>query len=281
MRISADVLDVLENKLSYTEDAIVIQGALDRKLYVAVDQVLKACGGAWNRRAKAHLFGSTNPKTLIELAIETGEVVTAKDLDFFATPPKLAEQLASMADVRPGHLVLEPSAGDGAIVEAILNRGAAVIAVEYDPARRAKIIARAAEWLHRQAVARESADISTIECSVYDGTRATVTDFMQVEPVEPVDRVVMNPPFSRIGLGDCFDHVKHAWSFLSKGGVLVSVLPSSALWRESKRFEGFRKWCMLNASGDDKRLMAPLPSGSFKESGTNVDTCVLKLTKGR
>lgn len=58
------------------------------------------------------------------------------------TPPPLAAEIAIDADVR-GRRVLEPSAGDGAIVHACLEAGAeCVIAVELDPAMVAKLRAR-------------------------------------------------------------------------------------------------------------------------------------------
>lgn len=55
------------------------------------------------------------------------------------TPPELAAEIAIDADVR-GRRVLEPSAGDGAIVQACLDAGAdCVLAVEIDPAMAAKL----------------------------------------------------------------------------------------------------------------------------------------------
>lgn len=59
----------------------------------------------------------------------------ARDLahDQWWTPPELAREMVRLAGVQPGDHVLEPSAGAGAIVEALLEAGATVEAHELDP----------------------------------------------------------------------------------------------------------------------------------------------------
>lgn len=53
--------------------------------------------------------------------------------DQWWTPPELAAEMVRLAGVQPGDHVLEPSAGAGAIVEALLRAGATVEAHELDP----------------------------------------------------------------------------------------------------------------------------------------------------
>jgi len=51
-----------------------------------------------------------------------GEKVNLKkEFQFFGTPQKLAEELVMNADVQEHHSVLEPSAGQGAIINAIFK----------------------------------------------------------------------------------------------------------------------------------------------------------------
>lgn len=256
MRVSEEVLTVLGAQLTYRADkSVVIEGQLDRKLYVKVDETLQACGGKWNRKAKAHLFGC-DPFELISGVIATGEVMTASDLGFFPTPSRLAQQLVELADVRPGHQVLEPSAGDGVIVDHILAAGAVANVFELDPMRHAALV-------------RSQANIHdwTIAAAVYP----TPIDFMTYEAPEPFDRVVMNPPFARVGLGDHIDHVRHAFKMLITGGVLVSVMPSSIEFRTDRRHAAFRAEVLACGT------ITKLPEGSFKSSGTNVNTCVVRM----
>lgn len=240
---------------------------LKRKLYVDTSKVLEALGGKWNRKAQAHLFdGEAQP--LIDTAITTGEVTTAREIGFFETPEELASALCAMADVREDMSCLEPSAGLGRIVRAMMPyRPASIDMVEFDPGRYAKLAERIEPW-----------------ALAFSGTRFTVIpdDFMAVEldslwGAEPVDRVVMNPPFCRpgqCGRGDHLDHVRHAFELLKPGGRLVSVLPVSVEFRQDRRHTTFRDW--YGSLGGET---VQLPEGAFKSSGTSVRTCVLRLDK--
>lgn len=259
MQISTDVLTVLS--LAEIDGPYVrIKEQLERKLYLKVNQVLEACGGNWQRKVKAHLFDG-DASARLEAIINSGEVTTKQDIGFFPTPAPLARQLVEMADVQGGHSALEPSAGRGALIEAILARGACVTAIERDQKMRDSLIGR------RQAT--------------HDWTEAVsidwlCDDFLDYAPDEPFDRVVMNPPFGKVGRGDHLDHVRHAFSMLVPGGVLVSVLPQGMLFRQDRRHREFREWA------DDTLGIAPanthaLPDDSFKASGTSVRTCVLRM----
>lgn len=230
---------------------------LERTLYVKVNTVLEALGGKWNRKAKAHVF-PTDARSLLERAITAGEVTTNADLGFFETPLALAKQLVDLAEIEPTHVVLEPSAGAGRLVDEIQSHGAYVVAVEYDDARRAGLNLRR----------RMTHDWMT--CVHVDH----VADFMDFDPIEPFDRVVMNPPFCKVGKGDHIDHVRHAFEALVPGGVLVSVLPAGVQFRGDRRHTEFRAWCLEHAT-----LIEPLPDDSFVESGTGVRTCVVKLVR--
>jgi predicted RNA methylase len=225
---------------------------LDRKLYTQVNEVLVALGGAWNRKASAHVFEG-DPQEGLDNVITTGEVVRAADLGFFATPPGLAKELVELAEVKPGMRVLEPSAGEGAIVGALFAAGACVEALEIDTGRAKKLL---------QAHVRADNCFSVTPC-----------DFM-LSTCDGQERIVMNPPFCKVNGHDHLDHVRHAYAQLAPGGILVSVLPSSVLFRQDKRYREFREWYEgLEA------WVSPLKEGSFKASGTGVNTVVLKMRR--
>lgn len=252
-------LDVAARESGY--HAVITGGQLDRKVYTAVNAALEACGGKWSRKARAHVFDD-DPTTLIEAAVAQGEITTLRELNasmgFFETPVPLADQLVAMADVTPGMLVLEPSAGRGRIVDALVRAGADVVAVERDPARRGFLATRRPQDRARVLVRSED-------------------DFMSMPaPPEPFDAVVMNPPFVRSGAGDHIDHVRRAFAMLRPGGVLVSVLPGGVVFRQDRRHELFqREVAALPLPGE----FTPLPERSFAESGTNVNTVVLRMFK--
>jgi len=266
MRIKQEVLVVLSTIECVENEARITAGQLDRKLYVEVDKVLKAIGGKWNRGAKAHLF-TGDAASLLDAVIVSGEVTTNREIGFFETPSALASELCALADVQEGHACLEPSAGTGRIVEELAKyHPASIDMVEFDRTRAMRLVGeRLPGWV-----------------STYYGTRFTVIseDVMNVQPgslwnCHPVDRVVMNPPFTKVGVGDHLDHVQHAFELLKPDGCLVSVLPRSVTFRQDKRHRAFWSWVE-----QEHGTIEPLSDDSFKESGTSVRTCVLRLVKG-
>lgn len=246
MKIHADVLPVL-SLAAIDGNAVRLTGQLDRKLYLRTNEVLEALGGKWNRKAKAHLF-DRDATLAIETALLTGEVTTYKDIGFFPTPEPLAMKLCAMARVEPGMQCLEPSAGTGNIVRALLSFGAKVTAIERDVHMRKQLMEL---------------------CSV-----APYDDFIECDlpSFMSFDRVVMNPPFLKSGLGDHLDHVRHAFAMLSPGGILVSVLPSGIEFRKDRKHTAFADWYQSLGGVVEK-----LPPDSFKSSGTSVSTVTLTL----
>lgn len=286
MKVDDEVLTVL-SRCTFAGNTLRLPEKLDRALYLQVAKVIEACGGKWNRKLQAHLFPD-DAEAHVETILNTGEVTTARDIGFFPTPVKLAEYLVELAFVKPGDVVLEPSAGTGRLVDAALAVGARVICVERDPKMRDALAKRL--------------------CPVLDGPRKNAAiflrggshpfdelmDFLDVEhdrllmasrlkPYPDIDgdktpdrggfdAVVMNPPFNKVGKGDHLDHVRHAYTMLRPGGNLAAILPSSITFRVDRRYSEFFSW----VEGHGGRVLK-LAEGSFKESGTSVNTCILQL----
>ena len=114
MKIKNEVANVLANS-RVEENRLYLPGEqLERSLYMAVNKVLEAIGGKWNRKAKAHLFESS-PEDIVEEILQAGEYTNAKnEYNFFETPEPLAKRLIELAGIQEG-TILEPSAGRGAI----------------------------------------------------------------------------------------------------------------------------------------------------------------------
>lgn len=236
---------------------IVRMPQMDRKVYRKVDEALQALGGKWTRKVAAHVFEELDDKQItarIQTAINLGEVTTNADLGFFATPPEPARKIVAMAEIDETHSVLEPSAGEGHLYREICKYNPIFIAlVERDHDRRQQLL----------RIQRDYDEVCAHE------------DFMDFEESEPYDRVVMNPPFYQVGRGDHLDHVAHAYTMLAPGGILVSILPAGVLFRGDKRHTKFR------AKFGELGKFTELPEGSFKASGTDVRTCVLRVRKER
>jgi 16S rRNA G966 N2-methylase RsmD len=246
VKIENAVLDVLGNA-SINENALVLTGTLDRKLYVAVNKVLELAGGKWNRSAKAHIFPS-DAAEIMDQIILTGEIQNKKqELGYFPTPSKVVARLLELAEIEQGMLVLEPSAGQGAIAVEMAKLDATVHCFEIDPSNANRLAGNLFGVSPEYKVTRE--------------------DFLTVTPQPIFARVVMNPPFAK---NVSARHVLHAIDFLAPNGRLVSVMPSSIVFRTDSLNNNVRRLLTY---------IEPLPEDSFKESGTGVNTVIVTYNK--
>ena len=246
MKINQEVLNVLGRMEPSGKILRITDGQLERKLYMDTNQVLEAMGGKWNRKLQGHVFAE-DPAPLLDSVLLVGDVIIPKDFGYFPTPQPLARTTIERADIRPGHRILEPSAGDGALLRKMPG-DTTRIAVEINPdmARKAN--------LHQMA---------EVLCE----------DFLQCNGALGLfDRIVMNPPFAKQA---DIDHVLHAWSFLKPGGRLVSIMSAGIDFRENRKSVEFRDFL-----ADVYRGAVHInPPGSFKPSGTDVSTLTVVMDK--
>jgi phospholipid N-methyltransferase len=242
MNIDSAVLDVLSN--ATTEgNSLKLTGQLDRTLYVSTNKILEIAGGKWNRKAQAHLFDG-DAAEIMDQIILTGHISNKKqELGFFPTPPAVVNRLLELAQIESGMRVLEPSAGTGNILKAIIP-SADKVAVEINPEFIPKL------------------ELCGSGIHVYEG------DFLSYNWPDKFDRVIMNPPFAK---NVAPAHVLHALAFLKHGGRLVSVMPSSVTFRTDTLNR------MVRAAVEAGGSIEALPENSFTESGTNVNTVIVTL----
>jgi protein-L-isoaspartate O-methyltransferase len=183
-----------------------------------------------------------NPEVdALKAALKGGvQVIAAPQL--FPTPPEIAERMVDYLDLAPGMTVLEPSAGTGNLLQAIMNdnKAGAVVAVEINQAL---------------------ADRLKME---YPLTHVHCLDFLEYERGNyPVDRIIMNPPFEK---GVDIRHIRHAFEMLKPGGRLVALCANGPRQREAFMAEA-EHW-------------EDLPAGSFAQQGTGVNVALMVLVKG-
>ena len=143
--------------------------------------------------------------------------------------------------VKNGHVVLEPSAGRGAILQWLMGKKIQVTALEINP--------ESAQYLQGYF------PLEDIRCG----------DFLKTKPEQRFDRVVMNPPFTR---NQDVEHVEHAFQFLKPGGRLVAIMFGNTT---RPRFEKLVR--KTNAQVDT------IEAGAFKESGTSIATVMVTIDK--
>jgi hypothetical protein len=220
---------------------------LPRKLYERVNKILEACGGKWQRRLKGHEFRYDPTDGLLKVVDEEALIIVKEG--WFPTPPVVVEQMLMWAPWEYGD-ILEPSAGEGAIAEGILQHWADatfyLLCIEKN-AQRARTLTEKG-------------------FSVLQG------DFL-AQPLAPVfQRVYANPPFEQ---GQDMAHVVRAYDLLAPGGILVSVMSESPFFQQTWKAQGFRDW-LAEVGGENERL----EKGSFIESGTEVNARLVRIAKG-
>lgn len=241
--VNQDILAVISTGVIEGNIFKMICGQLDRKMYLAVNEVLDNIGGRWNRKARGHIF-SDNPTEKIEQVLLTGVTVNEKKLfQFFETPLELAKKMVYMANIKYKDILLEPSAGHGAIIDCFPKENKA-ICIEIN---RANIdILRKKEYPY------------IIEA-----------DFLEYND-KTFDKIIMNPPFTK---QQDIDHVLHAYSLLNKKGKVVSIMSIGFTFRENKKSKDFRK--LVENFGTYEYL----DKETFKDSGTMVNTVLVILNK--
>lgn len=246
-RLSSATFEGNEMRLSST---------LDRGVYQKVAKVIEDAGGKWNRSAAAHVFPG-DAYEAIEPIILTGEMVRPSDMGQFDTPEELAASVAEWAMIEEGNAVLEPSAGIGMLIMAILPYNPSIVrAIEID--------------IGRVRYMRNHFDKHD------DRVKIRHVDFLKADPdrvAERFDRVVMNPPFAKQA---DIDHVLHAWRFVKPGGRLISIMSAGAQFRQDRKTISFHNWLFNKTEGGH---FLNLEAGAFKKSGTNVNAIVFRAVK--
>ena len=191
-------------------------------------------------RGLAEFYGEVLPDVDPEQPERAPSTAVAKDLQFYWSPPKVIDAALEFAGIHsrrtysgtpPVHRVLEPSCGDGRILDELRERGQQSLGIEYHAARAAQAKAK--------------------------GHSVVVANFLECPPRAEFDAVVMNPPF----YGRHYvKHVRHALKFLKPSGTLVSILPATAHY-DHKELEG--DWRDLPV-GSFSEVGTNVPTGLLK-----------------
>jgi len=247
VRVSNDVLGVL-SRCEADGNTLRLPEQLERKQYLAVNKVIEAAGGKWQRGRQVHVFERPAADAM-EQVLLTGEVTVPQDFGYYPTPPRIVARMLEQTRVRMHLRFLEPSAGQGAIARGVAVYGP-VDCIELLPDNCAKLT-------------------EMLDDHVNYGFTVRQADFLTIAPDPVYDRVVMNPPFEKRA---DIHHVRHALKFLKPDGLLVSIMSAGVLFRSDRLTEDFRD-LVAHRCG----LISELPEDAFKSSGTSVRTVVVSI----
>jgi phospholipid N-methyltransferase len=194
--------------------------------------------------------------------ITGGEKVNIKkEFQFFATPAKLAAKLVEMADINsPDLTVLEPSAGQGAIVKAILKHEPGLIVHCYELMDINRGVLKGIKDC--VILGEDFLNSDNITKGAHTSTNSKDIKF---------DRIIANPPFNK---NQDIEHIKEMYRRLNKNGRLVTIASKHWQFATGKKETAFRNWIEeIGAITED------IDAGEFKESGTNISTCIILIDK--
>lgn len=161
--------------------------------------VLESIGGVYDDEISAFRFDYP-PQAIVDQIVCSGAVPDDKSHQFYPTPERLAKLAVDLAEIQPEHLCLEPSAGNGNLLQYLPERAEAV-----------EVSSLRCEILRARFKAAHIHEANFLEWAVAAGGR--------------FDRIVMNPPFDQ---GRWRAHVEQAARLLVSDGRLVAILPSGA-----------------------------------------------------
>lgn len=229
--------------------------------WAALKKVMELLGGKWVRSQQAFQFDPDLPlDAMLREAVETREVPDPRAAGFFETPRALAERLVETVDIQHGDVVLEPSAGRGAIADVVRERHphAELVLCELLERNRQVLLAKGYSACQQCC------------CGVgYDFLHPCGGMVNGVPP----HAVVMNPPFAK---GTDVEHVTKAFGLLRRGGRLAAIMSAGTSFRTDRRTATFR--ALVQDVGGS---IEPLPPGSFKVSGTMVHTVFVTMRRAQ
>lgn len=221
---------------------------LERKLYQDVAKKLKLIGGKWKGgKVFGFVFEEDPTDLLADIANGDGRNLK-KEYQFFATPHNLAIEVVNAISPITGAKILEPSAGDGALVKAFRE-------------------------VHGNFTIDcfELMELNKKKLSKVSGANIVGDDFLQSSIKGQYDCIIANPPFTK---NQDIDHIYKMYDSLKPGGQISTIASPSWTFGSQKKQVQFREW--LDSLG---AIRSDIDARSFKDSGTYIRSVMLVINK--
>lgn len=224
------------------------QVQFNKKSYAEAKKWIEEAGGSWMGGKVQGFTFPFNAERVFNILHEGKRCNLQQDFQFFATPPEVADWLVMLAGgVHDDEKVLEPSAGTGAIIDAIHRSCPDVIVDCYELMPE-----------NKEILAKK------------DNIRIIGDDFTKCD-VAQYDKIIANPPFSK---NQDIRHVRRMYECLNPGGVLAAITGPHWEFGSESECKDFRQW--LEDNGGKK---FEIEEGAFKESGTGTKTIAIVINK--
>lgn len=224
----------------------------NKNSYAEAKKWIKEAGGQWVG-GKTQGFTFPFDATRVFSILHQGKRCNLqKEFQFFSTPSEIADLLVGYAGgITSTDNILEPSAGTGAIIDAIhrANPDVVVDCFELMPENKEILI--------------KKTNINLIGDDFYSAPTKSLEG--------KYNKIIANPPFSS---NQDVKHVLKMYEILKPGGTLAVIMSRHWMFSSDRLCVSFRNWI--------ERISAKeyaIPEGAFKDSNTNVATIALVINK--
>lgn len=221
----------------------------NKKSYAEAKKWIEEAGGSWSGGQVQGFTFPFNPERVFSILKEGKRCNLQQEYQFFETPSAVADWLVMLAGgIHKDDIVLEPSAGRGALIKAI-HRACPTVKVdcyELMPENR--------EYLR-----------------TLDNVLLLDEDFTKDNANNRYTKIIANPPFSN---NQDIDHIKLMFQRLETSGILAAITSSHWCFSSEKKCIDFKNW--LNKVGGKT---FKIEAGEFKESGTAIATMAVVIHK--
>lgn len=214
---------------------------------------------------RAHEGKTINVRGLVAAAQRDADPALSQ----WDTPPELARRMAAWLGLgrRKAPRVLEPSAGRGALVRAVLEAypRAEIVAVEIDAGRVAELV-----QINRELLAAATGDVHAFGGAHPCRVDIVEGDYLEQPPI-PCDAAIANPPF------DDGVEVEHVAKMLDDARDRIALhLPTRSL-HGGTRYE--RIWSRIGVDWWIRREARLVTRAKYAGDGGRDETLALLLTR--
>lgn len=263
-----DSLETLLKKLDDAEESIIVEfKELTDAEYDKIRWSMEYAGGRWSEKHKGFKFdvnGSNREsiKNKVKDILKSGKVdfsdekINRERDAFFPTPLKIVDKMIELANISDGDSVLDSSAGTGRIIHRVIEKHK-VYSVALEPNKDRF------ETLNNGINSRYQ---TTLE-------RAALCKIQRLE-FKGCNKVVINPPFKN---DMDVKHLLLNYALCASKADIVCIMQENSLYYNRGVHKILKKFFKL--IGKDNYEIIKLPSGSFKEELTTVDTVIVHIKK--
>ena len=219
--------------------------------YDKLKPYLEGMGGHWREKVGGFVFS-------LESISRDMYLQWQEDNQFFPTPKAVAKRLIELSGIKEYSynnkpFILEPSAGQGSLLDE-LQIGIDLNYSEY-------------------VVEPNECNAEVLNNKGHVVQLMTFEEFYAKHKNDEkhITHIIMNPPFSK---GRDIKHTMMAYDLLIPGGTLVAVVSENSLYYKNENTDKFNDWLKKHNA-----YIESVPYGSFKDSGTTVDTVIIKIVK--